>query len=431
MSKLTKTLIDRMAAERTCEEKPYFIWCSDMRGFGIRMFPSGKRVFYADYRTGDGKRRRMKIGPMGVLTVEEARVEAGKLLKGAVAGDDPLEEKRTRRKSLTLSQLCDQYFEEAEAGRVLGRKGQPKKASTLAQDKGMAERHIKPLLGAKLVIDLRQPDVVRFIKDVQSGKTKTAKVEKSGKLRGRIRVSGGNASATRAAATLGTILTYAVGEGIIPANPVMGVKKPAVGRRERRLAPDEYRTMEKAFHQAEIDGKPWQGIAMLRFAALSGFRIGEVENLTWAEVDFDNDVVRLDDSKTGKSIRPLGHPAATVLSGLERDEANPYVFPAARLEKRPYAGIKRFYWELFKAAELEGVTPHVLRHSFASVGADLGFTDSTIGACLGHAGSGITSRYTHRLDSVLIAAANKIAVEIECQMRGTKAGKLLQMPKQA
>ncbi len=72
----------------------------------------------------------------------------------------------------------------------------------------------------------------------------------------------------------------------------------------------------------------------------------------------------------------------------------------------------------------------MLHYSFASVAADLGYTDSTIGACLGHAGAGITSRYTHRLASVLVAAANKIAGEVHRHMTAEEA-KVVELPRRA
>lgn len=417
MPKLTKSVVD--ASEP--REKQYTVWCSELKGFGMFVNPAsarspkGTKTYLVDYRTDGGVRRRMTIGRHGKITTEEARAQAKGLLGDAVKGEDPALERKTRRKSLTVAELCDNYFAAADKGLVLGRKGQPKKARTLETDKSMVEAHVKPLLGKKLVIDLVRADIVKFIRDVQAGKTAKAK-EPSGKLRGRVRVSGGAGSATRTTAALSSILSYAIGEGIIDVNPTYGVKKPAYGKKERRLTPGEYKAFGAALLNAEGEGKPWQGPAILRFTALTGCRIGEVENLQWSEVDFAESVLVLSDSKSGKSIRPLGAPAKGLLARLPRMPDNPFVFPASRLEALPYAGIKRFYRGLFKAAGLEGVTPHVLRHSFASVGADLGFTDSTIGACLGHGGQGITSRYTHRLDSVLIAAADKIADEVERQM---------------
>lgn len=71
-------------------------------------------------------------------------------------------------------------------------------------------------------------------------------------------------------------------------------------------------------------------------------------------------------------------------------------------------------------AGLAGVSAHTLRHSFASMAGDLGYSDSTIGAMLGHAGHGVTSRYIHHLDAVLIAAADRVAMQIAGAMSGAK-----------
>jgi len=412
MPKLTKSVVDSSEPR----DKQYTVWCSNLKGFGISINPAGSKTYIVDYRTGDGgPRRRMTIGRHGSITPDEARKIAIATIGETVRGEDPLLERKTRRKSLTVSELCSQYIEAAEKGLIMGRKNQPKKPSTVATDKSAVDAHIVPLLGKKLVIDLSRKDISKFISDVTIGKTATKSIEKSGKLRGRIRVTGGAGIATRVTATLGAILSYAVAEEIIEVNPTFGVKKPAIGKRERRLRPEEYRAFGKALREAEE--KAWQGVAALKLAAFTGCRIGEIENLKWAEVDLTNSLLTLEDSKTGKSVRPLGSPAVALLKCLSKTSNHKFVFPSDRLEDRAYAGIKRFYRGVFKAAGFEDVTPHVLRHSFASVGADMGFSDSTIGAMLGHTGSGITSRYTHRLDSVLIAAADKIAEEVERQMR--------------
>nr|WP_246252829.1 hypothetical protein [Mesorhizobium camelthorni] len=57
-----------------------------------------------------------------------------------------------------------------------------------------------------------------------------------------------------------------------------------------------------------------------------------------------------------------------------------------------------------------------MRHSFASVAADLGYTEPTIAAMLGHAAGSITSRYIHHLDSVLVSAADNVAATIHAMM---------------
>src|SRR5690606_24219441 len=154
----------------------------------------------------------------------------------------PLLERKTRRASLTVAQLCDRYLAAAERGLILGRrKNRPKKASTLEIDRGRIARHIKPLLGTKLVIDLIRAGGTKFMRDVAAGKT--ARKDRSGKNGARVEVKGGMGTAGRTTGLLGGILTYAVDEGIIPHNPARGVKLPADGVRDRRASADEYRAI--------------------------------------------------------------------------------------------------------------------------------------------------------------------------------------------
>ncbi len=61
---------------------------------------------------------------------------------------------------------------------------------------------------------------------------------------------------------------------------------------------------------------------------------------------------------------------------------------------------------------LQGVTVHVLRHSFAAVAAEMGFSELTIAGLLGHTVGSVTGRYAHVADSALILAANKVSVRI-------------------
>jgi integrase len=130
---------------------------------------------------------------------------------------------------------------------------------------------------------------------------------------------------------------------------------------------------------------------------------------------------RLEDTKEGASVRPVGNPAFYVLEGLERREGCPYVLPAVRGGTSYYGSLPGGWKRIAERAGLSQVTPHTLRHSFASVAADLGFSESTIGALLGHSGGTVTSRYMHHLDSVLIAAADRVARTIYSFMTGEKA----------
>ena len=307
MPRLTKRNVDGAPSK----DSPYFLWCSELPGFGVRVFPTGKRVYYADYRNSGGTRKRMSIGAHGKITTEEARKLAIAILGAVVKGDDPAEERATGRKSITVRELCDRYLAAAERGLIMGKRGLPKKASTIYVDRGRIARHIKPLLGGKRVRDLAAADINRFIRDVADGKT--AIVEKTANKRGKSVVEGGLGTAARTAGLLGGILSFAVSEGIRGDNPARGVRRPADRRRKRRLTSDEYMVLGKALAAAEADGEPWQATAAVRLLTLSGCRPGEIINLKWSEIDQASRCLRLHDSKEGASTRPLGKPALEVL----------------------------------------------------------------------------------------------------------------------
>ena len=142
-------------------------------GFGIRR-RTGKTVVYVlKYRTLDGRQRWHTIGRHGApWTPDIARNEALRLLGEVVRGDDPASAKQAARKAATVAELCDAYIEAAEAGRILTRRREVKKLSTLATDKGRIERHIKPLLGRLKVSAVTRDDVESFMHAVTEGETK-------------------------------------------------------------------------------------------------------------------------------------------------------------------------------------------------------------------------------------------------------------------
>ncbi|WP_299939460.1 site-specific integrase [uncultured Nitratireductor sp.] len=424
MPKLTKSVVDNANPR----EKQYTVWCSDLKGFGFYVHPSGSKTYFVDYRV-DGRRRRMTIGKHGVLTADQARKLAIETMGGVVLKKaDPLLERRTRRNSLTVAQLCDQYMSAAEKGQILGRRtNRPKKASTIEIDRGRIARHIKPLLGNKLVIDLARADVTKFMRDVAAGKT--ARKDRSGKNGARVEVKGGIGTAARTTGFLGGILTYAVDEGIIPSNPAQGIKLPADGVRTRRLVADEYRALGNALTGDTAEYDTPQAVTGALLLVLTGCRLGEIVKLRWSEVDEEGQCFRLEDSKSGPSVRPVGKEAFNVLRKAVRVPGNPYVLPALR-KNGHYNGLSGAWTRFMERADLEGVTPHTMRHSYASVAGDIGFAESTIAALLGHTTGTVTSRYIHRLDSVLVAAANKVCGEIYRQMTG-ESGKVLEMPRRA
>lgn len=421
MAKLTKRAIDALGPR----DKDYFEWDDELPGFGVRVWPTGRKTYVAQYRSG-GQTRRFKIGVHGPLTVEEARKEAKAVLGDVARGEDPQLDRATNRKSLTIADLVEDYFAATEKGLILGKQNKPKKASTVYVDRGRAKRHIVPLVGKRLVKDFSAADGTKMMRDIAAGKT--AVDEKTEKARGRAMVTGGAGTASQALTLLSGMFTYAVSEGVIPHNPLRGIKKPAPGKRTRRLTPDEYRSLGDAL--AVADDETWQGVVGTKLFLLTGFRLSEIAGLMWSEIDDAGSCIRLDDSKTGASTRPIGRAVFDVLATVPRESKSKYVLPGPRSDDGHYTSLDDAVDRLTARAGLEGVTSHTLRHSYASVAGDLGFTEITIAALLGHSAGNVTQRYIHHLDSVLIAAANKVSGEVWRMMTGQTA-KVVEMPRRA
>ena len=383
------------------------IWDASLTGFGARRQKSDAVAYVLFYRTREGRQRWFTIGRHGApWTPETAREEARRLLGDVAHQRDPASEKRRARNAQTVAELCDFYFVDAEAGRLMTRRRTQKKASTLAIDKGRIARHIKPLLGQLRVAAVTREDVECFMHDVAEGRTAA---NTKTKPRGLARVRGGKGAANRAVGLLGAIFSYGVRRRMRSDNPVHGVMRPADGRRDRRLTDAEYRALGKALREAKAASIWPPAIAVARFLAFSGWRSGEALALRWDEVDLARRTATLGDTKTGRSVRPLSHAACDVMRSLSR--SGDLVFPATRGEGDVImSGFKKLWKRIAKLGELPpDVTPHTLRHSFASLAADLGYSEPVIAALVGHQGRSMTSRYVHSADAVLLAAADAVA----------------------
>lgn len=390
------------------------IWDAVVSGFGARRQRSAAVAYVLFYRTAEGRQRWHTIGRHGApWTPDSARDEARRILGETVKGADPAAEKQAKRKAETVAELCDAYWADAESGHLITRRRTPKKASTLLSDKGRIDKHIRPLLGQMKVAAVTTPDVEGFMRAVAEGKT--AARSKTSKKRGLSNVRGGIGTASRTVGLLGAIFTYAVRHRMRADNPVRSVMRPADGRRERRLTDEEYAALGTALREATIQNVWPAAVAAVRFLALTGWRSGEALGLRWAELDLAKRTVVLADTKTGRSMRPLSHAACDVLRGLSK--TGDLVFPPTRGDGR-MSGFRKLWDRIAKLGNLPAdATPHTLRHSFASLAGDLGYSEPTIGTLIGHKGHSITSRYVHAADAVLLATADAVANETLKRMR--------------
>lgn len=411
MAKLTKRVVD---ASRPAHSD-YFVWDDDMLGFGLRVYASGRKSYLVQYRA-NGRTRRYTIGPHGVWTPETARNEAWVLLGRVAQGQNPAEERQLDHQAITIKELCGRYMEDAENGLIMGKKRRPKKTSTIYTDRGRINRHILPLLGSRRVKDIVTADVTGFMRDVASGKTK---LNQKTRKHGRSIVRGGPGTGVRTVGLLGAILTYAREHGIIETNPAHGIRKPAYSKRTRRLSADEYRLLGELLDKASNSDQLATAAEIARAIALTGCRRGEIINLLWCEIDADQSCLRLQDSKEGASIRPIGLPALKHLEKRRPRIAAGPVFLGTE-DCKPLIGFPKHWKKIVRGSPLTDITPHVLRHSYASIANDLGFTESTIAALLGHAQGTVTSGYIHNVDAALVSAADAVAGYIDGLLLGIK-----------
>jgi integrase len=442
MPKLTKRTIDALRSHPTGKE--LFVWDEGdgaLKGFGVRVMPlrqsdrdagrqRGTATYFVQYRNTEGRTRRLVIGRVGVLTPEEARDLASDQLKAATKGADPSADRHAARNAATVAEVCDWYVEEALAGRLLGKGGRKIKATTLAMDKSRIETHVKPLIGRRTVNGLTQADIDDLQADIIAGKS-----AKGRKGRGGL-ATGGPGVAARTVGMLRTIFEAARRSAKfkkqVKHNPATGVRKAAGGKHKRFLSLDELTVLGKAMREmADTDNRT--GLAAIRALLLTGCRRMEMLALPWEWLDAKGRCIRFDpDLVKSGPLRPIGADAVKHLQAQPRADECKWVFPGEG-EGAHFVGLPKVLERVCLKAStkkkgeekdppnLVGITVHTLRHTFAAVAAEMGFSELTIAGLLGHSVPGVTARYAHVPDRALVAAADAVSTRIAAALDGRTA----------
>jgi integrase len=389
---LTKRIIDGIAST----DKRYELWDSQVSGFGLRVGISGVKTFVIRYRADGGgrnaPRRYVTVGRYGALTVEQARKKAQQLLAAVTVGEDPARERDAKRNEMRISELIDLYEKEGCFIQRGIRQGEPMKERTKAYTVGRLRHHVVTLLGTKRVSEVQVGEVERFFRDVEAGKS--ASDTKLGKRR-RIIVRGGEGAARKVFRDLSAVFSFASRRGLIATNPCeKAVVRKTDNRRERFLSTVEIKQLGEALNALEADGINKKALDITRLWVLTGCRRQEIAELKWSEIDFDRGLLVLADTKTGRSVRPLASVATALLEMIQRVEGSEYVFPADSGDGY-FQGTKKIWPKIVQKADLEGVTPHTLRHTMGAMATSSGEALALTGAILGHANMRSTMIYAH------------------------------------
>jgi len=384
MAKLTKRFIDSLTipAER---ERVY--WDDELKGFGIRLRSSGRRTFIVQFRNLQARTRKLTLGAYGKLTPDEARKLARQILADVSKGNDPVNTRVEERHALTIEKLGERYMAEHAEPK--------KKPASIARDRQLLERFIKPSLGKITVKGIKREDIVKFHHAMRNTPIQ----------------------ANRTFALLSKMFSLAEKWGLRPdgSNPCRHVERYKERKRERFLSGDELARLGTALSEAEKTEAP-SAILAIRLLLFSGARVSEILTLKWPNVHIDERVLILPESKTGTKRIPLSGPALKALINALHLSGNPYVCfgktPGGHL-----VGLHRIWARIRNKAGLEDVRLHDLRHSFASVAAAAGMGLPIIGALLGHSQPTSTARYAHLAMDPLIAASDEVAKRIDEAIR--------------
>ena len=152
-AKLTKRLIDSLQAPEAGE---IWVWDAETKGFGLKVTPGGRKVFYLKFRTPtDRTTKKLTIGAFGAVTVEQARDQAIKALGAIVAGSDPARDRANRRKAPLMAEALADYLNDHRG------KWKPR---TLAEYTRQVDDILTPALGTTKVADLSREDVATVIR---------------------------------------------------------------------------------------------------------------------------------------------------------------------------------------------------------------------------------------------------------------------------
>jgi integrase len=385
MPRLTKRLVETIAVA----DSPVYAWDDQLAGFGVKVLPSGRRKYVCKYRVGGGRGARPRwylIGTHGQLTCDQAREMAMQILSAAARGQDPQSDRLATREAPTLLDLWNRYSTEH-----LPRK----KASSGIDDNQKARDYILPSLGRRKVAEITRADVYDLHRELADRPYQ----------------------ANRVLALLSKMLNLAEAWGYRPdgSNPCRHIEKYKEQARQRYLSNEELRRLGVALDELEANSA--HGVyaaAAIKLLLLTGARVNEVLQARWGWVDWNRNSILLPESKTGPKPLFLSKPALMVLRNLSaRPEAATSEFIIkGRLAGKPLVNLAKPWRGLCKAAELDGVRIHDLRHTAASVGVGHGLSLPIIGRLLGHSQPQTTNRYAHVDGDPALLAINTIGATI-------------------
>ena len=392
--KLTKKLIDQIQPT----DKRLFIWDTEVTGFGLQVTTRGTKSYVFQYRRpGHGRRsaaKRISLGQHGDLTLAQAQKIAANHLLAVKAGKDPAVD-RAAPDTNTVRELSKRFLK-----KYLPAKKKPPRQSTIDFYEIIFEKHINPRLGSRRVAEVTGTDLDKLHTTMRDTPY----------------------MANRTLSVIQQAFDQAERWGLRPkhTNPALHIDKyPEKRRGARKAVMLTAKQMARLLEAIDIEEGKKNGVSPISCNAIrvtfwTGWRIGEVLSLAWANLDLESGVARLVKTKaSAEEYRHVPQEALEILRRMPKVAGCRFVFPgrgAAHLTtvKRPWRKIRK----RAKLDTLDGLGPlrlHDLRHNVVSWDVSRGVPLEIAGKNVGHRSRRSTEVYAHFAPESLKRAADERA----------------------
>ena len=394
---LTKRAIDAATYEGKDNSRDVR-WDDEIAGFGLRVYPSGKKAFVLKYRDGQGTQCMLTIGDYGVFTLDGARAFAREKLVEVAKGTSPVEVRKELLRGDTVADLAMAFLAHVKAPTPTKPNGQ---ASAYDTERRVMKVLI-PAWGTRKLVTITNDDMaaMKATYDVRKKFTE------------------GN----RVRALVSAMWNYGYIHKYVPPsapNPVVGVAMTQEVSRDRYVTPEELPRLMQA-----IENCPNIYIrAIIWLYLLTANRKSELMTAKWEHFDELDATLMVFDTKNGTNqLVQLSTHAMAVIKQVPRMVGNPYMFPGAK-EGKHLVNLYKSWANVLREAKVSGVRIHDLRRTVGSYMAQAGVSIQLIGKVLNHKTMKTTAVYARHAQQDVRDALEQHGDRVSAIRRGGRTAR--------
>ncbi len=384
-------LTERIVRDAKADGQTRFLWDATVKGLGLRISTKGTKAYVLSHRV-NGRKRIVTLARAAEISLKEVRKIAGdKLVRIKMGELDPLANRQEARQAPTVNDGLHRFFDEFAPARI--KMGWLKKRTAYEYNQ-QARKYLEPALGRLKIADVKRNDIERMVAP----------------LPGTIR--------NRVLALTSRLFNQFERWDLRPqhSNPAYGIERAREEARDRVLSSAELAALSKSLKKFEQQHPV--SVAVIRFASLTGLRIGEILSIQWEHIDFETGRLVLPDTKTGRRIHDLPEPVLDLLVELPRFNRCEWIFTNNGKAGTIYRTVRKHFIHIVADAGIEGVKLHDLRRTVMTQAAAAGVGVHVLKDLLGHRTTAMADRYIRSLGSSVRDARAEVAGKIAAMMEG-------------